>query len=77
MVSKKSVKPYTYYHKDGSVWAKGSMAGGVMEGYWVWFRKGGTKMRAGHFENGKQVGKWTTYNSKGKIVKVTTINIKK
>ena len=47
------------------------MKAGELEGYWEWFRKDGTKMRSGYFENGKQVGEWTTYDGKGKIVKVT------
>ena len=38
---------------------------------WEWFRKDGTKMRSGCFEDGKQVGEWTTYDAKGKVVKVT------
>jgi antitoxin component YwqK of YwqJK toxin-antitoxin module len=28
-------------------------------------------MRSGYFEDGKQVGEWTTYDASGKIVKVT------
>jgi antitoxin component YwqK of YwqJK toxin-antitoxin module len=28
-------------------------------------------MRSGYFENGKQTGEWTTYDAKGKVVKVT------
>jgi hypothetical protein len=28
-------------------------------------------MRSGHFENGEQVGEWTTYDANGKVVKVT------
>jgi antitoxin component YwqK of YwqJK toxin-antitoxin module len=43
----------------------------VLTGYWEWFRKDGTKMRSGYFENGKQVGEWTTYYAKGTVVKVT------
>jgi antitoxin component YwqK of YwqJK toxin-antitoxin module len=31
----------------------------------------GRKMRSGHFAGGKQVGEWTTYDAKGKVVKVT------
>ena len=42
-----------------------------MEGYWKWFRKDGSKMRSGHFNLGKQTGKWTTYDKIGKVVKVT------
>jgi antitoxin component YwqK of YwqJK toxin-antitoxin module len=58
-------------HKDGSIWAKGSLLNGKMHGKWVWFRKGGTKMRTGTFTNGKQTGKWTTYDKTGRVVKVT------
>jgi antitoxin component YwqK of YwqJK toxin-antitoxin module len=67
----KSLKPHTQYHKDGSVWAKGMMDGETPEGYWEWFRKTGTKMRSGYFENGKQVGDWTTYDQEGRVYKVT------
>lgn len=71
MVKKVRKKKYTHYHKDGSVWAKGYIKGGKMEGYWEWFRKDGTKMRSGNFKSEKQVGEWTTYDKKGKVVKVT------
>jgi antitoxin component YwqK of YwqJK toxin-antitoxin module len=64
---------HVVYHKDGSVWAKGRMAGGVPTGYWEWFRKDGTKMRSGYFENGEQVGEWTTYDKDGNVVKVTVM----
>jgi antitoxin component YwqK of YwqJK toxin-antitoxin module len=65
------------YHRDGSVWAKGQMFGEVTVGYWEWFRKDGTKMRSGHFENGEQVGEWTTYDKNGEVYKVTTMKAKK
>jgi antitoxin component YwqK of YwqJK toxin-antitoxin module len=58
-------------HKDGSIKARGHMKDGELEGYWEWFRKAGSKMRSGYFENGKQVGEWTTYDAKGKVVKVS------
>ena len=58
-------------HRNGTIKAKGHMKAGELEGYWEWFRKDGTKMRSGYFGNGKQVGEWTTYDGKGKIVKVT------
>ena len=60
-----------YYHDDGSVWAKGKMVDGVMTGYWRWFRTDGTTLRSGHFENGKQVGRWTTYDKQGRVYKTT------
>ena len=68
---KDNITKHTHYHKDGSVWGKGSMMGGKMHGYFEWFRKDGTKMRSGYFDKGKQVGKWTTYDQKGRIYKIT------
>ena len=62
---------YIKYHKDGTLWAKGTTVNGVMTGYWEWFRKDGSKMRSGHFTKGKQSGEWVTYDNKGKVVKVT------
>ena len=70
------MKKYTRYHKDGTIWAKGSTLNGVEEGYFEWYRKDGTKMRSGYFKQGKQVGEWTTYDKAGKIVKVTKIKTK-
>ncbi|HYM64934.1 MAG TPA: hypothetical protein VES68_00390 [Candidatus Sulfotelmatobacter sp.] len=64
-------KSHTEYHKDGSIWAKGEMENGQCEGYWEWFRKDGTKLRSGYFRTGKQVGEWTTYDKRGKVVKIT------
>jgi antitoxin component YwqK of YwqJK toxin-antitoxin module len=58
-------------HKDGSIRARGHVIDEMLAGYWEWFRKDGTKMRSGYFENGKQVGEWTTYDAKGKVVKIT------
>jgi hypothetical protein len=69
-------KEHVQYHKDGSVWAKGQMAGEVAVGYWEWFRKDGTKLRSGYLENGEQVGEWITYDTKGEPYKVTTIRAK-
>ena len=59
------------YHKDGTLWAKGKMVQGECDGYWEWFRKDGSKMRSGHFERGKQVGEWITYDKKSKPYKTT------
>jgi hypothetical protein len=57
-VKKASQKQHPEYHKDG----------GVLVGYWEWFRKDGTKMRSGHFERGVQVGEWITCDKKGQIL---------
>jgi len=69
----KSRTNHIRYHKDGSIWAKGTMVDEQPDGYWEWFRKDGTRMRSGHFEKGKQVGEWTTYDKQGKVYKVTNM----
>jgi antitoxin component YwqK of YwqJK toxin-antitoxin module len=70
-VKRSRAKEHIQYHRDGSIWAKGQKVEDVPTGYWEWFRKDGTKMRSGHFENGKQTGEWTTYDQKGRVYKVT------
>jgi antitoxin component YwqK of YwqJK toxin-antitoxin module len=67
---------YIKYHKDGTVWARGTMTDGVPSGYWEWFRKDGTKLRSGHFDNGDQVGEWITYDRNGEKYKVTVMKAK-
>ncbi len=47
------------------------MIGDTPTGYWEWFRKDGIKMRSGYFEEGVQVGQWTTYDKHGAVYKVT------
>jgi len=69
-------QPHVEYHRDGSVWAKGERLHKVPVGYWEWFRKDGTKLRSGYFENGEQTGEWTTYDRQGKVYKVTRIKRK-
>lgn len=66
-------KPYRKLHADGTLWAKGRMVDGKPSGYWEWFRKDGTRLRSGHFEAGRQVGAWTTYDGRGAVYKVTTM----
>ena len=73
-VKKKTLHEHLHYHKDGSIRAVGNMHGDQMHGYWKWYRKGGVIMRSGYFDKGKQVGEWTTYNSEGKIYKVTVMS---
>jgi antitoxin component YwqK of YwqJK toxin-antitoxin module len=68
-------KAHIQVHKDGSIWAKGQTIGDVPTGYWEWFRKDGTRMRAGFFDDGKQVGEWTTYDRKGRVYKVTKMKL--
>jgi len=68
--------PYTEYHKDGSVWAKGQKVDGLPVGFWEWFRVDGTRMRSGTFNAGEQVGEWTTYDRAGQVYKVTRMKPK-
>jgi len=68
--------PYTEYHKDGSVWARGQKLDGVPVGFWEWFRVDGTRMRSGTFDAGEQVGEWTTYDRAGQVYKVTRMKPK-
>jgi antitoxin component YwqK of YwqJK toxin-antitoxin module len=70
-------KDHVQYHKDGSVWAKGQTLNEVPIGYWEWFRLDGTRMRSGTFEDGKQIGQWTTYDKAGQVYKVTTMKAQK
>jgi antitoxin component YwqK of YwqJK toxin-antitoxin module len=71
-----SEKDHVVYHKDGSVWAKGKLIGETMAGYWEWFRKDGTKLRSGYFEDGEQTGTWTTYDKNGDVYKMTEMRRK-
>jgi len=77
-MAKKKPAPQEHlvHHKDGSLWAKGQMLGGVAAGYWEWFRKDGVILRSGHFENGEQSGEWTTYDKNGQVYKVTRMKPK-
>ena len=68
---KTDLEAYIKYHNDGSIWGKGQTLNGQLHGYFEWHRKGGTIMRSGYFDNGKQVGNWTTYDKTGKVYKVT------
>src|SRR5688572_10694206 len=74
--SKGGVGNHVYYHKDGSVYGRGTLRAGVMTGYWEWYRKDGSLMRSGHFTAGEQSGEWTTYAKDGRIVKVTVMKPK-
>jgi antitoxin component YwqK of YwqJK toxin-antitoxin module len=58
-------------HRDGSVRARGPVVDGQPDGYWEWFRLDGTKLRSGHFDHGRDVGEWITYDRAGVPYKVT------
>jgi antitoxin component YwqK of YwqJK toxin-antitoxin module len=71
MATRSKTVKHVHYHKDGSVYGKGSMKDGKMHGYWEWFRKDGSRMRSGHFDKAEQVGEWITYDKKGEPFKTT------
>jgi antitoxin component YwqK of YwqJK toxin-antitoxin module len=73
---KPKAEKHVQYHKNGTVWARGQTIDGVPNGYWQWFRVDGTLMRSGTFEDGEQVGEWTTYDKDGKVYKVTMMKRK-
>jgi len=60
------------YHANGkTIWSKGKMKDSTPNGYWEWYRPDGTLKRSGTFKNGEPDGTWTTYDSKGKVYKIT------
>jgi antitoxin component YwqK of YwqJK toxin-antitoxin module len=62
------------YHANGkTTWSKGKTVNGVPDGYWEWYRINVTLKRSGYFSNGKQTGRWVTYDNKGKTYKVTKL----
>jgi antitoxin component YwqK of YwqJK toxin-antitoxin module len=77
VMPRRKPESFVKLHKDGSVWAKGTTLDGVMTGYWEWFRKDGTRLRSGYFENGAQTGEWTTYDGSGAPYKTTRMKPKK
>ena len=74
MAGKSKATKHIQYHKNGSIWGKGSIRNGQLHGYWEWFRKDGTKMRSGYFDCGKRVGEWITYSKKGRPYKTTVVD---
>lgn len=73
---KSATKEHEHLHADGSLWGRGAMKGKKMHGYWEWFRKDGTRLRSGWFDDGVQVGEWTTYDRQGEVYKVTRMKPK-
>jgi antitoxin component YwqK of YwqJK toxin-antitoxin module len=42
------------------------------DGYWEWYRIDGTIKRSGHFDKGKPIGEWVTYDDQGTKYKTTS-----
>ena len=69
------LSPRVEHHRSGSVCASGYMLGSELHGYWEWYRTDGTLKRSGHFDRGRQVGEWVTYDAHGQPHKVTTMKV--
>ena len=50
---------------------KGEYLSGEMHGYWEFYRKDGSLMRSGTFNEEVQVGVWKTFARDGSLVKET------
>ena len=76
-MAKNKLKPkstlYSCYRNDGSLWATGRRSNEIPTGYWEFFRRDGTKLRCGEFENGKRVGLWITCDKDGKIYRLRNV----
>jgi antitoxin component YwqK of YwqJK toxin-antitoxin module len=63
--------PAIDHYDNGAVRFRGANLDGEMHGPWEFFRKDGSRMRAGTFDRGRQVGRWKTFDRAGKVVKET------
>ena len=63
--------PALDHYDNGTIRFRGANLDGKMHGAWEFFRKDGSLMRSGSFENGAQVGIWRTYDRSGKVIKET------
>jgi len=73
-VSDKSARlvPALDHYPNGNMRFRGANLDGKMHGPWEFFRADGSVMRAGSFDNGRQIGTWRTYDRAGRVVKETT-----
>ena len=60
------------FHANGVTrWSRGRIDYGEAVGYWEWYRLDGTLKRSGHFDAGRPVGEWVTYDASGAPYKTT------
>jgi antitoxin component YwqK of YwqJK toxin-antitoxin module len=62
------------FYDNGNPRFKGAYLNNEMHGFWEFFRKDGSLMRSGSFDQGKQAGVWKTFDRTGKLVKETRFN---
>ena len=59
------------FYENGLPRFKGEYLNGKMHGYWEFYRKDGSLMRSGTFNEEVQVGVWKTFARDGSLVKET------
>ena len=62
------------FYENGLPRFKGEYLDGKMHGYWEFYRKDGSLMRAGSFDREVQVGTWKTFDRSGALVKETEMH---
>ncbi len=68
---KDEVLPDQADYDHGGPKHRGFRLNGNMHGVWEFYRRDGSLMRNGEFDNGKQVGTWRTFDRSGAVVKET------
>lgn len=61
-------KEISPFYENGLPRFRGEYLDGEMHGHWEFYRKDGSLMRSGDFDNGKQVGTWKTFDRLGALV---------
>lgn len=56
------------FYENGLPRFKGDYLNGEMHGTWEFYRKDGSLMRSGEFNEGVQIGIWRTFDRLGKLV---------
>jgi len=56
------------FYENGLPRFKGDYLNGEMHGVWEFYRKDGSLMRSGEFNEGVQIGIWRTFDRLGKLV---------
>ena len=56
------------FYENGLPRFKGDYLNGEMHGAWEFYRKDGSLMRSGEFNEGVQIGIWRTFDRLGKLV---------
>jgi antitoxin component YwqK of YwqJK toxin-antitoxin module len=74
MVKRSEPVPEIVRYADGTLKMRGSRLGGELHGAWKWYRTDGSVMRTGHFDRGKRVGVWRTFERSGRLVKETALS---